>query len=122
MKKSNRLQAKPDLFKIAESACDSTTPLKFLGTDNPRHLRAIQALWVRPMGREQLDRLAGCSNGPALIAELRSLGLGKVGLPCTMIGDRDRDGCAIRRGVYSLSEVGRRAINYWLSKRNGGVK
>lgn len=96
MKKSDRHQAKPDLFETAETAFNSTTPVKFSGTDNPRFLRAIHALLVRPIPREQLDRVAGCSNGPALIAELRDLGLGKDGLPCTMVPDRDRDGFEIR--------------------------
>lgn len=122
MKKSDRHQAKSDLFENADTTANSTTPVKFSGTDNPRYLRAIHALRVRPVPREQLDRVAGCSNGPALIAELRDLGLGKEGLPCTMVPDRDRDGCAIRRGVYYLSDAGRRAVNAWLRKRKGGVK
>lgn len=122
MKKSDRLQAKSDLFENAETAPNSTTPVKFSGTENPRYLRALHALQVRAIPREQLDRIAGCSNGPALIAELRDLGLGKDGLPCTMIPDRDRDGFAIRRGVYSLSDAGRRAVNAWLRKRKGGAQ
>lgn len=122
MKKSDRRQARPDLFENAEIKPDCITPVKFSGTDNPRYLRAIHALQVRPVPREQLDRIAGCSNGPALIAELRDLGLGKHGLPCTMVPDYDRDGCAIRRGGYSLSEVGRRAVNTWLRKRKGGAQ
>ena len=122
MKKSDRRQAKPDLFDNAESHPNSTSSLKFKGTDNPRFLRAIHALRVRPLPREHLDRLAGCSNGPALVAELRELGLGKEGLPCTMVPDLDRDGLSIRRGVYSFSEVGRRAVNAWLCKRKGGAK
>ncbi|MEC5218398.1 hypothetical protein RCH09_003367 [Actimicrobium sp. GrIS 1.19] len=122
MKKSDRRQAKPDLFETAETVPNSTTPVKFSGTDNPRHLRAIHALLVRPVPREQLDRVAGCSNGPDLIAALRDMGLGKDGLPCTKVPDRDRDGFAIRRGVYSLSEAGRRAVNVWLRKRTKGVK
>lgn len=122
MKKSDRRQAKSDLFDTAETVPNSTTLVKFLGTDNPRYLRAIHALRVRPVPREQLDRIAGCSNSPALIAELRDMGLGKEGLPCTMVPDRDRDGEAIRRGVYSLSDAGRRAVNAWLRKRKGGAQ
>lgn len=121
MKKSDRRQAKPDLFDTAETAPNSTTPIKFNGTDNPRYLRAIHALLVRPVPREQLDRVAGCSNSPALVAALRDMGLGKDGLPCTRVPDRDRDGCAIRRGVYFLSDAGRRAVNAWLRKRKGGA-
>ena len=43
---------------------------EFTGTDNPRHLRAIAALLRRPLPRENLDTVAGCSNGPELVAEL----------------------------------------------------
>lgn len=104
------------------SGFTSKPTCKFSGTDNQRHLRAIHFLRMRPIPREQLDRVAGCSNGPALIAELRALGLGKDGLPCTMISDRDRDGQPIRRGVYSLSDSGRCAVDAWLRKRKGGAK
>ena len=82
MKKSDCRQAKPDLFETAETVCNFTALVRFNGTDNPRYLRAIHALLVRPVPREQLDRVAGCSNGPALVAALRDLGLGKDGLPC----------------------------------------
>lgn len=122
MKKSDRHQAEPDLFANADQVQHFTATLKFSGTDNPRFLRVIQALLVRPMPREHVDRMAGCSNGPALISELRNLGLGKNGLICTMVPDHDRDGCPVRRGVYALTTSGRRAINVWLSKRKGGAK
>ncbi len=122
MKNPDRRQANPDLFDTAETVPNSTTPVKFSGTDNPRYLRAIHALLVRPVPREELDRVAGCSNGPALIAELRDLGLSKEGLPCTMVPDRDSDGEAIRRGVYFLSDAGRRAVDAWLRKRDAKAK
>jgi hypothetical protein len=122
MKRSDRREAKSDLFETAETVSNPTMPVKFAGTDNPRYLRAIQALRVRPVPREQLDRIAGCSNGPALIAELRALGLGEEGLPCTKVPNRDRDGRSIRRGVYSFSNTGRRAVDAWLRKRQGGAK
>lgn len=122
MKKSDCRQANPDLFNAAETVPNFTARIKFTGTDNPRYLRAIHALRVRPVSREQLDRVAGCSNGPALIAELRDMGLGKEGLPCTMVPVCDRDGNVIHRGVYSLSKAGHRAINAWLRKREGGAK
>lgn len=87
---------------------------KFTGTNNPRHLRAIHALMTRPMPREHLDRAAGCSNSPELIAELRRRGLEA---PCKRVSDTDRDGRAIRRGVYHFTEQDRRKINRWLSRR-----
>ena len=48
---------------------------KFNGTENPRHLRVIMALLVSPRTRETIDRVAGASNGPELMAELRRRGL-----------------------------------------------
>lgn len=83
-------------------------------TENPRHLRAIDALQKRPMPREHLDRAAGCSNGPELVAELRRRGLE---VPCPRVPDLDRDGKPIRRGVYFLTDKDRRKIARWLSSR-----
>ena len=116
-KKSGRDQAEPDLFKTAEPVDHSTSLVAFRGTQNLRYLRALQALLTRPLPREHVDKVAGCSNGPDLIANLRDLGLGKSGLLCTMVPDRDRDGSTIKRGVYSLSETGRRAVHAWLRLR-----
>ena len=44
--------------------------------------------------------------------------MGKFGLLCTMVPDRDRDGEKIKRGVYYLSDLGRRAVNTWLRLRD----
>ena len=109
---------KPPRPLIAEQ----TSPYKpnFTGTDNPRHLRVIQALLNRPRRREDIDSIAGCSNGPELIAELRRRGLGVEHLPCERIQFIDRDGCSCRPGVYSLTEQGRRAIYTWFAKSRKG--
>lgn len=89
---------------------------KFTGTDNPRHLRALAVLLRRPLPREQLDRVAGCSNGPDLISTLRSLGL--VGdLLCERIKFTDRDGKVCRPGVYMLTAKGRRMVYAWMAER-----
>lgn len=87
---------------------------KFSGTDNPRHLRAIQALMTRPQRREHLDAVAGCSNAPELIAELRRRGLD---VPCERVPDTDRDGRPIKRGVYHFIQSDRRKLNEWLRLR-----
>ena len=86
----------------------------FLGTDNPRHLRVIQALITRPLPREQLDQVAGCSNGPDLVAELRRRGLDA---PCTRTKKIDRDGFDVRPGVYHLTQADRRRVNAWKRQR-----
>lgn len=87
---------------------------KFTGTDNPRHLRAIAALLRRPMPRESLDKEAGCSNGPELVAELRRRGLE---MPCERINFVDRDGFTCRPGVYFFTEADRRKVHQWQAKR-----
>lgn len=89
---------------------------KFEGTSNPRHLRALAALLTRPQPRESLDRLAGCSNSPELVAELRRRGLE---IECVRVPDFDRDGRPIQRGVYLLDDNGRRSVHQWLRNRKG---
>ena len=107
----------PDTTKAVSSAPNR---LEFTGTDNPRHLRVIEALLQRPRRREDVDNIAGCSNGPELIAELRRRGLGDDHLRCDRIRFIDRDGYPCRPGVYSLTEQGRRAIYTWLAKCRKG--
>lgn len=87
---------------------------KFQGTDNPRHLRIIAALFRRSMLREHIDREAGCSNGPELIAELRRRGLE---VPCTRIEALDRDGRPCKPGVYHFTVTDRRKLRRWKSNR-----
>ena len=95
------------------SALDSR---KF-STDNPRHLRVIAAALRRSLPREQVDREAGCSNGPQLISDLRDLGLE---FPCVKIDAIDRDGKPCKPGVYNLTDKDRRIIYRWLRTRKGG--
>jgi hypothetical protein len=94
---------------------DSTAQARrtFAGTANPRYLRVIQALMIRPRKREEIDRIAGASNGPDLIGRLRDLGLE---LKCIRTPGIDRDGYRIRFGVYAFHDGDRRAVNAWLSK------
>lgn len=100
-----------------ESAPDKAnyTSNKFSGTDNPRHLRAIQALMTRPQRRNHLDAIAGCSNTTELIAELRRRGLD---VPCERVPDFDRDGRPIKRGVYRFLKSDRRKLNAWMRLRD----
>ena len=96
---------------------DSKPTAAFLGTDNPRHLRVIQAVLVRPIPREELDRVAGCSNGPDLVAELRQRGLA---MPCTRTKKLDRDLFSCWPGVYHLTQRDRRKLTDWKRKRAAG--
>lgn len=91
------------------------TACKFSGTDNPRHLRVIHSLLIRARKREEIDRIAGASNGPELIAELRRRGLEA---PCQRVPGIDRDGFQIKFGVYSFDASDRRKISTWLRLRD----
>lgn len=100
--------------------CIESKPFcKFTGTDNPRHLRVIHSSWVRPRKREEIDRIAGTSNGPELIAELRRRGLD---FPCDRVPAIDLDGCPIRYGVYHLTDDDRRKITAWERLRDARGK
>ncbi|RFC35353.1 MAG: hypothetical protein DID92_2727744205 [Candidatus Nitrotoga sp. SPKER] len=92
----------------------SKTASKFSGTNNPRHLRVIAALMTRSQKREHIDRIAGASNGPELIAELRRRGLDA---PCSRVPAIDRDGYPVRFGVYDFTDGDRRKVHAWLRQR-----
>ena len=93
-------------------------PARFIGTVNPRHLRTIQALMTRPITREHLDQIAGCSNGPELVAELRRRGLE---VPCARTKKKDRDLFDCWPGVYHFTQQDRRRVLAWLTKRGGAT-
>lgn len=122
------LMALPGIFQMVDWAGlvalggVTGTPGKFAGTANPRHLRAIQALLVRPQTRQQIDEAAGAANGPDLISNLRDLFPASTDrneyIACDRIKFIDRDGKPCRPGVYSLMGKARRLIIQWISKRN----
>lgn len=89
---------------------DSKPASRFIGTHNKRHLRVLAVLLVRRLFREELDKIAGCSNGPELVAELRRRGLE---IPCEPVTRMDKDGKPCRPGVYSLSDDDRLKIAKW---------
>lgn len=103
----------PDESKAGAAVEGSAIVGRFYGTSNPRHLRAIDALMAGPVMREQLDRIAGASNGPDLVQRLRTLGLD---LPCEHVMRRDRDGKTSRPGRYSLSATDRAKLHRWRSE------
>ena len=65
-----------------------------------RHLRAINGLWRGPIMREALDRLAGCSNSPELVRQLRQMGLKII---CQKVPVIDRDGKVCKAGRYEFA-------------------
>lgn len=110
------MKTPPNQIALESASGDAnSTTNKFLGTENLRHLRAITALMTRPQRREHLDAVAGCSNAPELIAELRRRGLD---IPCDRVPDFDRDGQPIRRGVYYFLSSDRRKLAAWRRLRD----
>jgi hypothetical protein len=88
---------------------------RFCGTDDPRHLRVLDALRNKPQSRESIDAIAGVSNGPDIIMDLRTGGLE---IPCERVTVIDRDGKLRRPGIYSLTQGDRSRLNEWLATRN----
>jgi hypothetical protein len=78
---------------------------------NPRQTRAAKTLLARPLKREELDRVAGCSNSPDLIAQLRRKGLD---IPCELIKVVDRDGHYCKAGRYSFTDADKQTVKAWL--------
>lgn len=68
---------------------------------SPRQFRALMALLKKPQYREHIDRVAGASNGPQVVSELRDKGLF---INCSLIAKRDRDGKTCRVGLYHLAK------------------
>lgn len=99
------------LLQTQPTQADNNT---FLGTENPRWLRALWSLLTRSTHRKELDRIVGCANGPDVIFNLRQLGLE---IPCERIVVYDRDGKPCRAGVYHFTDLDRRKINAWLKRR-----
>ncbi len=82
----------------------------------PRQARALAALLRGPVPREQMDRLAGCSNAPDLVASLRRRGFV---IPCEKICVTDRDGRRCWPGIYSLTDADRTKLARWQGVPNG---
>lgn len=118
MKKSDRRQAEPDFFETIEAAPNSSSRLKFVGTDDPQCLRVIYALLERPLSVEHDELAPGNDNEPKAIALLRALGLGEAGLPCAEVPAWDSIGLPVQRRVYHLTPAGSRAVRAWLRKRD----
>ena len=71
----------------------------------PRELRLLCALMLGPVRREEVDRVAGASNGPDVVMRLkRAIG---IKVPCRRVPATDRDGRPCRPGIYNLSDADR---------------
>jgi len=95
----------------------SPSPACFIGAATPRQMRALGELLLRPVWREELDGIAGASNGPDVVMKLRKRGLPKGScLVCEMRERVDRDGRTVECGIYSLTVEGRRRVLDWMQR------
>jgi hypothetical protein len=73
---------------------------------SPRRVRVLEALHARRswIFREEIDRIAGSSNGPDVVSQLRHRH--GVEIDMQMVPRIDRDGRACEVGQYKLTEHG----------------
>lgn len=105
----------PDSTKAKSSGLELR---KFTVNNYPRHLRVMPPLQAIPHRREDVDYIAGCSNGPDLIAAMRGLGLE---VPCQRIRFFEHDGKSCRLGAYSFTTRDSHLILAWQAKRKQGA-
>lgn len=78
---------------------------------NPRQTRTLRALMNNSQMRKNIDQIAGCSNSPELISQLRHKGLE---IPCERVERFDRDGNACWPGLYQLTPEDKAIVRDWL--------
>jgi len=108
MKTPGPTKAEPSAPNSANStAKESKTP-----GFTARQTRVLGALlqsesWIP---RESVDRIAGASNGPQIILELRRKVTGHDGIEMQKADATDRDGKACKPGRYRLTLQGRQRV------------
>jgi hypothetical protein len=75
-----------------------------------RQIRCLEALWLGPVMRYDLDDLIGCTNSPQVVSELRTKG---ISIGCEDIPQIDRDGRRCYPGRYYLTNKGRELLRSW---------
>ena len=101
--------------QAADTNIDSVTREQ-LRRLQPRQTRLLAALIQGPLWRKQADRVAGASNSPHYIQDLRRLGLQ---IQCEQVKSLDRDGRPSRFGRYHLLASSRRQAHELLSAVSG---
>lgn len=95
-----------------ESDQDITIAYDFKGTKSPRRIRALIALVYRDyVSRENLDRLAGCSNSPDLVFQMKNAGLP---IQTREVKAKDRDGRNTHYADYYLLPAIKAKAKEWL--------
>ena len=78
----------------------ATTAKRLRQYITPRHRRLIVALLIGPLPRETADRVAGASNSPHHVGELRDKF--HLNIQTERVEKIDRDGNKTRPGIYHL--------------------
>ena len=99
----------PDLFGF-----DDVHLPRLTGAISAAALRVLNRLMQGPLTREQVDAIAGWSNGPELMRSLKNRGLVWV---CERVQTVNRDGRVTRRGLYHITDVGRAQVRRWMFER-----
>jgi hypothetical protein len=90
----------------AQDSANNTQTLRL----TPRQRRLLVGLmpgeWLT---REAVDRIAGASNGPQIVLELRRK-LGQDSIEMRQVDATDRDGRPCKPGRYRLTHIGRLRI------------
>lgn len=104
---------------LRESSAQNSANTKTTPGFTPRQGRVVEALcstdgWI---ARESVDRIAGASNGPQVIAELRH----RWGIAIEMkrVDCLDRDGRPCKPGRYRITPDGRQRVTT-LARGNDG--
>lgn len=108
-KKTNAQPCNAELSARKNSADATTTaPAIVLTARQARVLHALDGTggWI---AREAIDRIAGASNGPDVIARLRSK-LGADAVEMERVPVIDRDGNPAKSGRYRLTDLGRQRL------------
>jgi hypothetical protein len=92
-----------------EAPDNTKSKYRKLSTRQARTMAALVAStgWI---SREQIDRIAGASNGPQIIMELRRKVTGHDGLDTTRMDAVDRDGKPCKPGYYCINAIGRERV------------
>lgn len=98
---------------VRRAAGDVVAAPRACGPDvlvSPRLSRLLSLLLSREwVWREEVDRLAGVSNGPELVRQLRGI-LGRGAVEMQRVRLLDRDGRVCRPGRYKLTALGREVL------------
>ena len=87
---------------VAANAATTSQRKANIITLTKREHPVVKQLLFRDLWREEVDRIGGCSNGPALIAGLRAKGFR---ITCDKVPVTDRDGEIVKAGRYHMESA-----------------